>query len=339
MTPDFVFLILICGLALFCLLIFGIPILLVRYRPGMDKKDFEKIDTVAILVLFLLLFTVPMLTNLIDFVTFTGSISQATISLGVIIVIMLVSVGCIYAFNRITGMEASILLGFIAAALVSSIWLYTSDLVLALIVLLTLLILLFIIFISKKKTRTEIDLSSDRTVGSAWVYARLLKYILFGGPVLVLMMTNSVPFALLMFCIVAYLCYGRLFPFFSQYTEDEMTDLQEEVVNINLPYDKAFESCKNAVGLFKNPDWTEIVTSDSKSGIISIQVYTVTNLLTKCATRLTLSLERAEPTQTRVNISAVTSDPVIALPRNPSGMNRIYVDRMAGYIRKTSYRM
>jgi hypothetical protein len=339
MIPDILYPALTGGIAVFCLLIFGIPILLVRYHPSLDDKDVELINTMAVSFVVLLLLVRSAVDLLLIFWDKTGNFSQALFWIAALTIAGLVSMGIMVLYTKLTGIKVNPMLGGLAGGSFITIWWITSDLALSFIILYAGFILLFAIFIYQKKTGISLDLSSYNSVNSLRFGIYLTFLLIIGAPLLILMVTNSPPFALLMLGIVAFFCYGRLFPVFSQSPEDDMADIQEEVVFINLPYDKAFEVCKKAIGLFQNPDWTEIVTSDPKSGIISIQVYTVTNLLTKCATRLTLSLEKTEDSRTRVSISGVTSDPVIALPRNPSGMNRIYVDRMVTYIRKLSFRM
>lgn len=119
----------------------------------------------------------------------------------------------------------------------------------------------------------------------------------------------------------------------------ELADLQEEELYLNLPFDTAFEVCKNAIAMFQPPDRTEIISSDPINGTLSIFVYTLVNLMTRSSTQITLSLERTTPTQTHVKISGITSDPIHYVPTIPTGLNGPYVNQMAGYIRKISQGM
>jgi len=334
MIADPVFLVLIIGLALFCLVMFGIPLLLVRYRPSLDDRDVELINTMAVCFIILLLVVKNALDVLLILWDQTGSLSQALFWIIAFTIAGIASMAILFLYTKLTGIQVNAWIGALAGGFFAALWFITSDLVLSFIILYAGFILLFVISFYQKKTGKSLDLNSWEKVDSVRFVVFSIIVLIVAGPLLLLMMTHSAPFTLLVLGIVGFVFFCKGSPYVNPVSEEQVTDLQEEEIFLSLPYDRAFEVCMDAAALFQNPDWSEIIVSDKKSGTISLHVYTVSGLLTSCATQLTMTLEKQESSRTRVHISGATSDPVLCLPRKPSGMNRGYVDRLTTYIRK-----
>jgi hypothetical protein len=334
MIPDNVLFFILGVLALFCLIIFGIPVYIFLYRP----KD-EKLERLA--TYFLVLFTLGMgaVQQIILLWEGTGDISHAVYTVEIMMAVCLVSTGIIYGYRKFTGMKVDLGLGTVAASIFTGVWLFTSNMTLGLITLGLGFVFLVVVFMYQKKTGEIIDLSSRKMYGFIQAISVAILGIVYLGPFLLLIFPNSIPFGLLllaMFCVFYYSLFYRVF---LPISHSELADLQEEELYLNLPFDTAFETCKNAIAMFQPPDRTEIISSDPKNGTISVFVYTLANIMTKSSTQITLSLERTTPTQTHVKISGITSDPMGPLPKVPTGMNGEYVNQMAGYIRKISHGM
>lgn len=320
-------------LALVCLLLFGIPLLVVRYRPTISDEDLTWINTVAVVFL-----TVGpgFFTLFMHLWGRTGSISQAILTFGMIAAICLVSMGIIYGYKTLIGMKIDPELGGLAGAFFTVIWLVSSNLTYALIPLVLGFVLLIIVFMYQKKTGTLVDLTSARLFVPIWSVFIVITITIIIGPFFLLTIPRDLLFTMLLLGMFGVFYYCLLFRIFRPISYSELTDLHEEELYLNQPYDKAFEICTSAITMFESPERTEIYSSNPESGTISVFVYTLVDLMTKSSTLITLSLERTTATQTHIKISGTTANPMGPLPAIPTGMNREYVNQMALNIRKAS---
>jgi hypothetical protein len=158
MTSNPIFLVLIGGLVLFCLLIFSVPMWLIRYRPHLDSNDITRLNNIMTLVVSLPFLAMVFIEQFLFMDSATGNSVQATVSVAGIIFLM----GVVAAYSRLFGIKADIGLGAAVGILVSMFWLITSSFVLVVVTVGAGFIILNLVFLYNKYTRNPVDLTSPQ---------------------------------------------------------------------------------------------------------------------------------------------------------------------------------
>jgi hypothetical protein len=174
--PDTAVILVIGLLTFICLLIFLVPVYLIRYHPRLDNDDITRLNNIMVVVLCLPFLAMAFLKLFFFLWSETGSSTEAAVS----VAMMIVLIGIISAYSKLTGIKSDITLGIIAGMLFTLIWLITSDLKMAVVIVGTGLIILIIVFMYHKYTQNPVDLTSP-----------LINYIVIGIVVIVAIILSS----------------------------------------------------------------------------------------------------------------------------------------------------
>jgi hypothetical protein len=175
--PDNAVIIIIGGLIVGCLLIFMVPVYLLKIHPRLDKENITRLNNIVLFFLYLPVLAIILSDHFFLIWEESGSAIQATVSVAVIPLLM----GTVYVYAKFTGIKSDINLGAIAGLMFSMIWLITSDLRLAVVMAGTGFIVLVIVFMYHKYTQNSVDLTSPQLMnyivtGSLVIIAILLSY-------------------------------------------------------------------------------------------------------------------------------------------------------------------
>ena len=173
MLSDNTLLIVIGSLAILCLMIFLVPLYLIRFHPHISEDEIRWLNKAALIFVGL-----PVILKILfDYYNMSGSIFQTS----VFCIVMIVFAVIVAAYSRFTGIKIDTELGVIAGIVFGQVWLASSGFTLAAVLAIIGFGALTLLYIYRQYSHNRVELDCEKLknyflAGFIILLAGLLSY-------------------------------------------------------------------------------------------------------------------------------------------------------------------